>query len=1016
VKFSTAYSLIDKVARSRDYQSGMIYRGSLIHDEGYKAHFAKQTFELIDEVDAIYFSGDFPSIYFVTARDDSEKGTIKISHRKIWNQGRVPIFFFISPTELSIFSAFERPLGENNENTDSLLLSPEARFKIDVLETNKLLNDFNQSEIDSGHFWKTQIGSQIKAIKKVDTLLLENLKETKRTLLNLVEDHSKEMKSAIHDLLGRSLFTLYLEDRKIIDHRYYREIGIGSGFESFFEILNSRPRTYQLFDTLRKKFNGDLFKVTAKERTLINAPHLKCIKRCFYGDDIKTLQPTFWRMFDFGIIPIELLSAIYEQFMHDEDDEETATETGSYYTSRALVEFVLNETLPYPSKKDSEWNLKILDPACGSGIFLAESYRRLIERWQFSHNGKQPNVTELKKILKQNIFGVELNLDALKITAFSLYLTMLSYVTPEEARKNVKFPKLIRYKRKNEELYGSNLYEGDTFEVVGYEKRKYDLVVGNPPWKEGSLMPSLRAYCDEHELPQEAAIAFIHKMALQFKGANIALIVNAKILFNTGSKYKSFIRQLFTGNNFHSVVNLAAYRQAKKSNGLEIFSACGPAAILNFTAGTGNKIQPKVLYCTLRPSYQLANHFIIDGQDIKYLAVRDIVDSTSFALKTASFGTARDNVVIKLASSLPKLKELLVKPHWELGNGWQDSAPKDKLSEILSRMRLVHASKIQRYVTSESCSIENKETLYRRLGAIGAYNAPHILIKKGQSEREFCASYLHFDASFRDGVYGIHHKDEMILKALTGYLNSAFASYYLSLTSSSFLIEREQYMLKEVLGLPAPSFLTNRVKAEKISSLVDRMITQLNRDFREEQVISNLQADIDAAIADEFLGHEFGNYLVENVNDYSVDLFFNKEKSRALEAVNVQMLSKYAKVLCNSLSIHLPTSKTNFHASVYQVNLHSPLTVISIHFDNRKSDGTITTEKGNMMSTLNTINQLVLSEHSSSVWFRKVVMHYSANSLFIVKPNEKRFWTRAIALEDSDTIAMKLMNPPKKNP
>ena len=68
--------------------------------------------------------------------------------------------------------------------------------------------------------------------------------------------------------------------------------------------------------------------------------------------DIVTGQLSFdWRMFQFQYIPIELISSIYEEFMSKEDEKHEQLRTeGAFYTPKMLVEFVLNEVLPWPDE------------------------------------------------------------------------------------------------------------------------------------------------------------------------------------------------------------------------------------------------------------------------------------------------------------------------------------------------------------------------------------------------------------------------------------------------------------------------------------------------------------------------------------------------------------------------------------------------------------------------------------------------------------------------------------------
>ena len=138
--------------------------------------------------------------------------------------------------------------------------------------------------------------------------------------------------------------------------------------------------------------------------------------------------------YSFDTIPLEFISSVYEQFVSEDADRHKA-----YYTPAHLVDFVLDEGLPWD---DRQWNLKILDPACGSGIFLVKAFQRLVHRWRKANHGKAPRVSDLKPILENNLFGVDINHDAVRVASFSLYLAMCDAIDPRYYWKQVVFPRL----------------------------------------------------------------------------------------------------------------------------------------------------------------------------------------------------------------------------------------------------------------------------------------------------------------------------------------------------------------------------------------------------------------------------------------------------------------------------------------------------------------------------------------------------------------------------------------------
>ena len=83
-----------------------------------------------------------------------------------------------------------------------------------------------------------------------------------------------------------------------------------------------------------------------------------------------------------------------------------------------LVDFVLDRVLPWGG---TDWDLKVFDPSCGSGIFLVKSFQRLIQRWKRANPDKSPTARTLKRLLERNLFGVDKDRRAIRVACFSLY-------------------------------------------------------------------------------------------------------------------------------------------------------------------------------------------------------------------------------------------------------------------------------------------------------------------------------------------------------------------------------------------------------------------------------------------------------------------------------------------------------------------------------------------------------------------------------------------------------------------
>ena len=240
--------------------------------------------------------------------------------------------------------------------------------------------------------------------------------------------------------------------------------------------------------------------------------------------------------YEFSIIPVELLGQVYEQFLGkeiclSEKGRVTVVEKplvkkagGVFYTPSYIVEKIVKDTIgTYLKGKTPRQvsDLKILDPACGSGSFLLGAYDFLLNwhlDWYLSNKGKSKNkitsttdghdvltTNEKKRILLNNIFGVDIDAQAVETTKLSLYLKVLEGETNESVQKqlslfheralpdigdNIKCGNsLVRQdidlaSVDLETKYKINPFQFDTeFKSVFNRKKKgFDFIIGNPPY------------------------------------------------------------------------------------------------------------------------------------------------------------------------------------------------------------------------------------------------------------------------------------------------------------------------------------------------------------------------------------------------------------------------------------------------------------------------------------------------------------------------------------------------------
>ncbi|MCY2964642.1 MAG: N-6 DNA methylase, partial [Planctomycetota bacterium] len=417
---------------------------------------------------------------------------LREAQRLAWNFSKTGLLITLEPHRLIAWSCLRSP----DVSEDELRL---CELKTDVAATPE--RGCQHSVRELLHWVSLITGEYVRkkpnffrSDERADQLLLKNLRHIRRTLIQagLPRDYC-------HDLLARVIFTQFLFHRK--DSRgaaFFSETVLAQRcggalrrvHSDLASILSDKSETYRLFEWLDTHFNGDLFpgksdqseneqaSAWQAERDAVTPEHLQMLAELVSGTiDTQDRQLLLWPRYSFDTIPLEFISCVYEEFLNEDRDVNKA-----YYTPPFLVDYVLDAVLPWQGDR---WNLRVLDPACGSGIFLVKAFQRIIHRWRQAHGGRPPLVRDLKPILANNFVGVDINPDAVRVACFSLYLAMVDAVEPRHyVSRDKVFPR----------LRGERLIAGDFFNEAiavasaGNGTPAYDLVIGNAPWGEDSVL------------------------------------------------------------------------------------------------------------------------------------------------------------------------------------------------------------------------------------------------------------------------------------------------------------------------------------------------------------------------------------------------------------------------------------------------------------------------------------------------------------------------------------------------
>jgi type I restriction-modification system DNA methylase subunit len=967
------------------------------------------------DIDKIYFSQDdknsYPAVFIkrVTSFDDAVLKQITDIHKKTWNYKKISFLYVYNDTEIRIYNCIETPIFVTNEtNYKEELKKRELAScnQSDQKQLDKLVHIFSSIAIDTGMIWSIEDAieyrEKIKIQQRVDQYLVKSLVETAKKLR---KDGLKI--ELIHRLILRSLFLLYLEDRKATDKKFYAKIKREA--KSYFDILEDVDSTYLLFKKLEEHFNGNVFSIEKDEKKNVKKKHLEIIRKCFIHGSEETLFHD-WRLFDFSIIQIELLSQIYENFLA-EFDSDNKKSSGIFYTPPSLVELILNEKLSV-NANEKQYQLKILDPACGSGIFLVESFKRLVKRYENANKGKKlTDFVTLKKLLTDNIFGIEYDGNAIKVAAFSLYLALVDCLDPRTLWQGKKLPNLINDpKDKSLKAQGRNLYKRDTIEEnKDIENNSFDLVVGNPPFgietERRKLPISVRNYCSKHKFASEMVIPFLHKATQFAPKGEIAMIFNTKVLTNTGNTYQRFRKWLMQECYVEKIYNFSILRKSPEDFGGRLFdNAVGPISIAFYKKEQPKNPSSKIVYYAPK-TYVKSNileGIAIDSTDVKYLPREECQKPDTKIWKIAMWGSIADFNLIKkinqlVSSSLGKYFKS--DSNWIYGSGLNgDIKHKDFIPE-----NIIETNMIERYYTSKSVVKPNNE-YYRKLNK-DLFYPPYIALKKGQKNGKTATSLIVHNTYCKSGVFIINNKNKSsidIKKALVSFINSDIATYFLFLTTASWGIEREQIFLSEYLGLP---FFFNNVNMKSMATCFDALIAELQKEIFNEIEIKKGEAKLKEELWKIINMDINDKILIQDMLAYNLNLFEKQQESEALHPVLDTRL--YAEMLCSELNEFLEDPELFANVTIYDIDRYNPLCLVKISLEKEKKEVVLSEE--NINKKLNELDKFLWKENACGIYFRKKLNHSSGDDIFIIRPNQRRFWSQSMAMEDASGLILEIL-------
>ncbi|MBN1940977.1 MAG: N-6 DNA methylase [Candidatus Diapherotrites archaeon] len=363
---------------------------------------------------------------------------------------------------------------------------------------------------------------------------------------------AEELDEIIQVLLDRFILIKKIEDTNLEGQKLHE------AYNSWSSQQKKNLDTYvkEVFEYYKKDYDSGIFDTKEIDNVKISDPALQVVIEELYSVRNNAIE------YDFGIIDADVLGNIYEQYLgyllkttakrvKGTASKAKRKEQGIYYTPRHIVDYIVKNTLGEKLKECKTWEdvekIKVLDPACGSGSFLIRAFDE-INNWYgekgFDQNKLTMNEESFEtikdKIIKKNLFGVDLDQKAVELAQLNLLL--------KTADKKHKLPTLQQNIKcgnsliDEEKIAGTKAFKWEKeFEEV-MNQGGFDVVIGNPPYVSiESLEFNQRR---NFEKLFESAVGrfdlfmlFIEKALILLKeGGYLSFIIPNKFLTNDQSK------------------------------------------------------------------------------------------------------------------------------------------------------------------------------------------------------------------------------------------------------------------------------------------------------------------------------------------------------------------------------------------------------------------------------------------------------------------------------------------------
>ncbi|MBC8372819.1 MAG: N-6 DNA methylase [Phycisphaerae bacterium] len=984
-----------------------------------------------------------PIVYVCDVKSESDA---KKAHRLVWNQDSVPFLIVNSPETVRLYPGFCR---QGHRKAPPSIRTIEKKFASADLEM--IAESLSASAVDSGKIWR-EWGQFVRPEHRVDWKLLDSLSKLDKWL-----QKDGLQRDVCHALIGKYVYLHYLRHRNILSDERLAEFKIRP--EDVFGRDASTGGLKALSRELDDWLNGRIFPIDFSKGRAPDDKYVSRVAATFGGD--QPFDDKHWQLhlefeaYDFSYIPIEVLSTVYEQFLHSPGKEEKKSrgrDAGAYYTPIPVVNLMLSEIEEHrPLKR----GMRVFDPACGSGAFLVQAFRRLIER-EFPPSEGYASPIALRKLLEGHIYGLDTDADACNVTRLSLVLTLLDYVNPPDLLtgrpgRKPKLPDLC-----------NNIFQGNFFDDDGdwqqiFARKKADWVLGNPPWKQlkkGNIREEDKPVLawmktEKKHRPvgnQQMARAFAWRVA-EYVGddGEVALFMPAMTLFEEAAK--CFRSRFLQEMSVNTIVNFSNLRRVISAGRF-----IAPAAAFFYhprSQQDDNLDEPESIrtYSPLvanqeatRPDVSGKHNeswsILLNASEIRDVPLSNVASGEGLPWKVAFWGSHYDAKLLRLLQrrfktigEMEKDGLFIISEGLQLRTGEVDedvepvelpSEPNTVNVKALKGMRNFFAlpTQVMEPVPDEHTHIRKG----RAKLPFSVCQPPHVLVSAARNFAVYSDQFF-VVPSRQIGVSSPSGNGD-ILKALSLFLSSDFAFYFEFFASTQLGIERDRSTLRALRRIPTPLMELGANELEAWASLHDRLVEATLEAYRDNVLWKDdgIETVPHGPVLGDDLMRELNDLvyrslelapdehaLVEDLMHVRLDLADGKLGVRAVGPPKKKDLKAYGSALRKELDDYICGVLPGKHDVHIIYDAHSAM-VCMVLADNA-TKGHVFIEKADSADAMNleAFRQHIRQKRSQWVYFDRNLRIYDGSRTYILKPMQRFHWTRSQARLDAMDIISESM-------